>query len=56
VSKHVLFALAINSTARDAVKVGFRPSLASYTSFAVSYETSIRSCSLATYSGALRRD
>ena len=36
VSKHVLFALGVDHTARDTVKVGVRPSLTSYTGFAVS--------------------
>ena len=47
-SKHILFALGVNPTARHAVKAWFQPqSLASYT-FAVSCKTSIRPCSLVT--------
>ena len=45
-SKHIIFALGVNPTAKHAVKAWFRPqSLASYT-FEVSCETSIRPCSL----------
>ena len=47
-SKHIHFALGVDCTARDTVKVGFQSSLASYTSFAGLCETSIGSCSLAT--------
>ena len=55
-SKHVLFALGVNPTARDAgERVGFEL-VSQAMSFAVSWETGSCPCSLATqvYSGELR--
>ena len=47
-SKHVLFALGVNPTARDASEGGGSDLVSQATPFAVSCETNSRPCSLAT--------
>ena len=47
-SKRILFALGVNPTARDAGEGGGSDLVVQATPFAVSYETSSHSCSLAT--------
>ena len=52
-SKHVIFALGVNPTARDAGEGGGSDLVSQATSFAVLCETSSRPCSLATHASLI---